>query len=67
MWELSDSAVCHANPGHFGFLFIYLFLAVLGLHCCTGSSLLAPSRVYALAAVHGLLISVASLAAEHEL
>ena len=51
----------------FKFLFIYLFLAVLGLHCCTGSSLVAPSRVYSLAAVHGLLISVASLDAEHEL
>ena len=39
----------------------YLFLAVLGLHCCTGISLVAVSRCCALVAVHGLLIAVASL------
>ena len=50
----------------FKFLFICLFLALLGLHCCTGFSLVAPSRVYSLFAVHGLLISTASLVAEHE-
>ena len=36
--------------------FIYLFLAVLGLHCCAGFSLVA---------MHGLLIAEASVAAEH--
>ena len=35
-----------------------LFLAVLGLHCCMGFSLVA---------VHGLLTVVASLAVEHRL
>ena len=39
-------------------LFIYLFLAVLGLHCCIGCSLVV---------VRGLLIAVAFLATEHRL
>ena len=34
-----------------------MFLVVLGLHCCVGISLVV---------VHGRLISVASLVAEHE-
>ena len=38
--------------------FIYLFLAVLDLRCCTGVSLVAE---------HRLLIAVVSLAAEHRL
>ena len=38
---------------------------VLGLRCCVGFSLVAGSRGYALAAVCGLLIEVASLVAEH--
>ena len=38
--------------------FIYLFLAALGLHCERGLLFLA---------VHGLLIAVASLVAEHGL
>ena len=38
----------------------YLFLAVLGLHCCTGISLVAVSRHHSLVAVHGLLTAVAS-------
>ena len=37
---------------------LYLFLAVLGLHCCLGYSLLAVSR---------LLIAVASFVVEHRL
>jgi len=48
-------------------IFTYLFLAVLGLHCCTNFSLVAVSRGYSLVAVHGLLIVVASLVAEHGL
>ena len=42
-------------------------MAVLGLHCCAGFSLLAASGGCSLAAVFGLLIVVASLAAEHGL
>ena len=41
--------------------FIYLFLAVLGLCCCAGFSLVEKSGGYSLVAVHGLLIAVASL------
>ena len=48
-------------------LFIHLFLAVLGLHCCSGFSLVVMSGGYSPAAVRGLLIVVASLAAEYEL
>ena len=46
---------------------IYLFLAVLGLCCCTGFSPVVASRVYSLVAAHRLLIVVASLVAEHGL
>ena len=45
-------------------LFTYLFLAVLGLCCCTGFSLVAASGGYSPVAVPGLLIVVASLVAE---
>ena len=33
-------------------LFIYIFLAVLGLHCCKDFSLAVVSRGYSLAASH---------------
>ena len=39
----------------------YLFLAVLGLHCCVGFSLVVASGGYSLVAVHGLRIAVASV------
>ena len=45
----------------------YLFLAVLGLHYCMGFSLAAVSRGYSVVVVHGLLIAVASLVAQHRL
>ena len=45
-------------------LLTYLFLAVLGLRCYTGFSLVVASGSYSPAAVHGLLIVVASLVAE---
>ena len=49
-------------------VFLYhLFLAVLGLHCCMGFSLVAASSSYSLVAVHGLLIAVASLVVKHRL
>ena len=52
---------------YFFFNFIYLFLlfAVLGLSCCSLAFSSLASRGYSLVAVHGLLIAVASLAAEH--
>ena len=45
--------------------FIYLFLTVLGLHCCLGLSPVAESRGYSLVAVGKLLTVVTSLVAEH--
>ena len=51
----------------FRIYFIYLFLAVLGLPCCAGSSLVVTSRGYSQVTGHGRLISVASLVAEHGL
>ena len=48
------------------FLLYFLSLAVLGLRCCSGFSLVVVSRSYSLVAVQGLLISMASLVAAHE-
>ena len=45
--------------------FIYLFMAVLGLRCCLGFFLVVTSRELLFVAIRGLLIAVASLAAEH--
>ena len=47
--------------------FIFLFLAVLGLHCYMGFSLVASGGGYSLAVVASLLTAVASLDAEHRL
>ena len=44
--------------------FVCLFLAVLGLHCCVGFSLVVASGGYSLNAVRGLLIVEASLVVE---
>ena len=46
------------------FLFVYFFLAVLGLCCSTGLSLVVVSGVYSLVAVCRLLVAVTSLAVE---
>ena len=47
------------------YLFTYLLLAVLGLHCYVHFSLVLASRGYFLAVLHGLLIVLTSLAVEH--
>ena len=47
------------------YLFVYLFLAVLGLHCCVQVFSSCDSRDYTLAAMCGLLIVVTSVFAEH--
>ena len=53
---------------YFIFYSLYVFtLAVLGLHCWMQLSLVAVSRGYPLAVVHGLLSAVASLILEHGL
>ena len=52
------------------FKFIYLinlFLAALGLYCCTLAFLSCGERELLFIAVHGLLIAVASLVAERGL
>ena len=47
--------------------FIYLFLAMLGLCCCRGFSLVVVSGPYSLAVMCGLLMAVASVVAGHGL
>ena len=47
--------------------FFFKVLAVLGLHCCTGCSLVAASGGYSLVAACRLLIAVASFVAEQGL
>ena len=47
--------------------FFYLFLAVLGLHCCTWAFSSCDKQGLLFVAVCGLLIAVASLAVEHGL
>ena len=60
--RVSQSRHCwHLGPGN------TLFLAVLGLPCCSGFSLVAASRGYSLIAMQRFLIVVASLAAERRL
>ena len=49
------------------FYFIYLFLAALGLRCCVRAFSSCGERELLFVAVHGLLIAVASLVAEHGL
>ena len=51
----------------FKILFIYLFLAVLGLCCCTRAFSSCRERGLLFIAVRGLLIAVASLVEEHGL
>ena len=55
--------------GHGAYTCLYFlsFLAVRGLRCCAGLSLLVESGSYPLVAVHRLLILVASLLADHGL
>ena len=49
----------------FIYVFIYLFLAALGLLCCTRAFSSCGERGPLFVAVRGLLIAVASLVAEH--
>ena len=46
---------------------LLLFLAALGLHCCTWAFSSCGERGLLFVAVHGLLIAVASFVAEHGL
>ena len=49
------------------YLFIYLFMAALGLHCCARTFSSCSEQGLLFIAVHGLLTAVASLVAEHGL
>ena len=49
------------------YLFIYLFMAVLGLRFCARAFSSCGKRELLFVAVRGLLIAVASFAAEHGL
>ena len=49
------------------YLFIYLFLAALGLRCCTRAFSSCGEQGLLFVVVHGLLIVVASLVAKHGL
>ena len=49
------------------YLLSFLFLAALGLHCCTRAFSSCGKQGLLLVVVHGLLIAVASLVAEHGL
>ena len=51
----------------FFFFLMYLFLAALGLRCCTWAFSGCGERGLLCVAVRGLLIAVASLVAEHGL
>ena len=62
--SIGFSFVC--SPSVF-FFFINLFLAVLGLRCCTRAFSSCGDQGLLFVAVCGLLIVVASLVAEHRL
>ena len=57
----------HGLPILFIYLFIYLFLAALGLRCCAWAFSSCGEQGLLSLAVCGLLIAVASLVAEHGL
>ena len=57
LWDFpgTDSSI-PVSIFSYDFNFIYLILAVLGLHCCSGFSLIVVSRLV----VHGFIMAVAS-------
>ena len=61
--ELSHLKACTL----FYFILFYFILAVLGLHCCTRAFSSCSEQGLLFFPVHGLLIAVASLVAEHGL
>lgn len=48
-------------------IFFFFLMAILGLCCCVGLSLIVASRSYSPAVMCGLLIIVASLTVEHRI
>ena len=60
--------VLHEHRGaHNFFIILFFFLAVLGLHCCAGFSLIAVSGGYSPVVVRGRLLAVACLVVGHRL
>ena len=64
--------ICKVSRTQWCFIFFrrliylyYLFLSALGLRCCARAFSSCGERGLLLVAVHGLLIAVASLVAEH--
>ena len=68
----------HPAPGHdkkvifpmqvfffFNLFILFLFLAALGLHCCTRAFSSCNEQGLLLVVVHKILIAVTSLVAEH--
>ena len=51
----------------FFFFFFYLFFALLGLHCCSRAFSCYSELRLLFIVVHGLLVALASLVAEHTL
>ena len=49
------------------YIFVYLLLSVLSIHCCADLSLVVVSGGYSPVVLHGLLIAVASLVVERGL
>ena len=68
-WRKSFKISCSVGRGCAFplFLFIYLFLAALGLHCYAWAFSSCGERGLLFVGVHRLLIAVASLVAKHGL
>ena len=68
-YNVEFSSLCYiAGPcwlSFFKFLFIYLFLAVLGLHCCVRAFSSCGEQGLLFTVMDGLLIAVASLVVAH--
>ena len=65
--QLFNALIFFFFKNSFNLINFCLFLAVLGLHCCAGFSLVVASRGCSLVLVCRLLIAVAFLFAEHGL
>ena len=66
-WLPVFSVLSHGSVSTYQDILIFKskFLAVLGLCCCTGSSLVAVSGSHSPVVMFRLLVAVASLVAEH--
>ena len=64
---VNSAAVSVQMQVSFLIIYLFLFLAALGLLCCVGFSLVSESRGYSLVVPRELLIMVASLVSKHGL